>query len=119
MCGVRPWCREYRIALWPGGAAGVSKAAFLSHRQPSGRDQPIQLRVWTELTRPARARRRQLQHRAACLPVDGSTGGAHCYLARGNSLREGGPLLTVGVDGCLRSVKWWLVTVQEALALFR
>ena len=32
------------------------------------------------------ARRRQLQHRAACLPVDGSAGGAHCYLARGNSL---------------------------------
>jgi hypothetical protein len=64
----------------------------------SCRDQPVQFRVWTELTRRARARRRQLRHRAACLPVDGSTGGAHCHLARGNSLQEGAPSQRLGVE---------------------
>src|SRR5205823_14578680 len=64
---------------------------FRPDRQRSGRDQPVQLRVWTELTRPARARRRQLRHRAACLPIDGSTGGVHCYLARDSAIPQGGP----------------------------
>jgi len=80
---VRPWCREYDITSWPAGAARISEAAFFPDRQHSSRDQPVQLRVWTELTRPARERRRQLQYRAACLSVDGSTGGAHCYLTYG------------------------------------
>ena len=44
----------------PAGNAGISEAAFRPDRQPSGRDQPVQLRGWTELTRPARARGRQL-----------------------------------------------------------
>src|SRR5438132_4942806 len=61
LCVVRPWCREYDIAPWSAGSAGISKAAFRADCQPRGRDQPVQLRVWTELTRPARARRRQLQ----------------------------------------------------------
>jgi hypothetical protein len=50
VCGVRPWCREHDIAPWPTGSAGISKAAFRPDRQPSGRDQPVQLRVWTYLT---------------------------------------------------------------------
>src|SRR4029077_11837482 len=45
-------------AVRPSGSAGVSKAAFRPDCQPRGRDQSVQLRVWTEPTRPARARGR-------------------------------------------------------------
>ena len=71
------------------GSAGVSKAAFRPDCQPRRRDKPVQLRIWTHFTRPARAGRRELQCRTACVPVYGSTGGIHCYLARYNSLQAG------------------------------
>jgi MFS family permease len=103
VCVVWSRCREYDITSRPVGSAGVSKPAFRPDCQPSCRDQPVQFRVWTELTRPARTRSRQLQHRVACLPVDGSTGGAHCHLARGNSLQEGVPSQRLGIQGLVRA----------------
>src|SRR5207244_1343444 len=44
--------------------------------------------------------------RAACLPVDGSTGGAHCYLARDSAMPEGGPRHRLDIVALFRRCLW-------------